>query len=255
MDRLKIIEAVKTASDFVFDKKLREDVAMKGKADYVTAVDLRISEYIKEILRKIDPDAGFMSEEEKGEIKEKRWILDPIDGTANLVYDYNFSSVSLGYFDGNEVTFGVIYDPYKRELFTAAKGEGVYLNGVKLPKAPDRAPEECLVEFGANSTRKEYTAESFEIGREVFTRCLDIRRGCSSALALAYIAAGRLNGYFEREIKPWDYAAASLMLNESGCIYTDWQGEKIQFERPTSFLCGTPRAYEVISNIIKEKTK
>ena len=107
MEYNKIIELVKEASLFVFDKELRDSVSMKGSADFVTAVDLKISSYIKEKLQVLTPDIGFMSEEEDNELTSKRWILDPIDGTTNLVYDYNMSSVSLAYFDGEKIDFGV----------------------------------------------------------------------------------------------------------------------------------------------------
>ena len=247
-----IIDLVIEASGFVFDESLRNNINMKGSADFVTAVDLKISEFIREKLRVLTPDIGFMSEEEETEHPPKRWILDPIDGTTNLVYDYNFSSVSLAYFDGERVDFGVIYNPYNKDLFVAKRGEGVTLNGVKLGKTPDRELGDCLIEFGAGSTKKQYIDQSFAIGKEVFRSCLDIRRCCSSALAIAYVAAGKLNGYFERAIKPWDYAAATLMLEECGAICSDWNGEPIQFDRESGYICGTPKAYEFLLKTISE---
>lgn len=250
-----IIDLVIEASGFVFDQSLRNSVDMKGAADFVTAVDLKISEFVREKLAVLTPDIGFMSEEEETEHPPKRWILDPIDGTTNLVYDYNFSSVSLAYFNGEKVEFGVIYNPYNKDLFVAKRGEGVTLNGKKLPKAIDRELGDCLIEFGANSTKKQYTDQSFGIGKEVFTHCLDIRRNCSSALAIAYVAAGKLNGYFERAIKPWDYAAATLMLEECGAVCSDWNGTLIQFDRESSYVCGTPRAYEFLLKTINKYTE
>lgn len=250
MDYNAIINLVKTAANFVFDEKLKSDVNMKGAADYVTAVDIKISEYIKEGLAVLTPNIGFMSEEEENEILDKRWILDPIDGTTNLVYNYNFSSVSLAYCDREVIEFGIIYNPFNQDIFVAKRGEGVYFNGKKLPKSPDRLPSDSLIEFGAGSTKKQYIDESFNLGKEVFRGCLDIRRMCSSALAIAYVAAGKINGYFERSIKPWDYAAATLILEECGAKCTDWNGERIQYKRATSFVCGTPFVYDYLMNII-----
>lgn len=247
-----IISLVKEASTFVFDKSLKESVDMKGSADFVTAVDLRISDFLKQRLAEVTPEISFMSEEEKGEIAEKRWILDPIDGTTNLVYDYNFSSVSLAYFNGENIEFGVIYNPYNKDLFTAYRGKGAYLNGERLKTAPDRELGDCLIEFGAGSTKKQYADESFAIGKEVFCSCLDIRRVCSSALAIAYVAAGKINGYFEHSIKPWDYAAATLMLEETGCVSSDWDGKKIQYETASSYVCGTKKAYEFLQKTINK---
>ncbi len=253
MDYNKIIETVIEASQFVFDESLKNDIQMKGAADYVTAVDIKISTFIQERLAEITPDIGFMSEEESNEeLAERRWILDPIDGTTNLVYGYNFSSVSLAYFNGKEVEFGVIYNPFNKDLFTAYKGKGAYLNGEKLGKAPDRELNECLIEFGAGSTKKQYADISFAIGKEIFKSCLDIRRVCSSALAIAYVAAGKINGYFEKSIKPWDYAAATLMLYECGAVCSDWNGDEIQFDLPSGYICGTPKAFDFLLKTIKE---
>lgn len=255
MDYQKIIDLVKEAAQFVFDESLRSDIDMKGAADYVTAVDLKISNFVKVRLKELTPEIGFMSEEEEAELVEKRWILDPIDGTTNLVYDYNLSSVSLAYYNGKEVEFGVIYNPYNDDLFVAKRGEGAYYNGKKLGIAPDRELKECLIEFGAGSTKKQFTDESFTIGREVFRNCLDLRRMCSSALAIAYVAAGKINGYFERNIKPWDYAAATLMLEECGAICSDWQGNPIQFDTSSSYVCGTPKLYDFLLRTIQEYSK
>ncbi len=246
MDYNAIIEMVKQAGQCVFDQKLKNDIAEKGAADFVTAVDLKISSFVKEELARLTPDIGFMSEEEKGDIAPCRWILDPIDGTTNLIYDYNFSSVSLAYYDGKKIDFGVIYNPFNGDLFVAKRGEGAYLNGRRLPKAPDRDPEFCLVEFGAGSTKKQYAEENFTLAKEIFKASLDIRRNCSTALAIAYVAAGKLNAYFERHIKPWDYAAATLLLDECGAICSDWQGQPVQYEQASTFVCGTPKIYSLI---------
>lgn len=251
MDYNAVIDVVKEASKFVFDDSLKSDVNMKGSADYVTAVDLKISSFIKDRLAVLTPEIGFMSEEEEGELQPSRWILDPIDGTTNLVYNYNVSSVSLAYFDGEKVQFGVIYNPFNGDLFVAKRGEGVWLNGEKLKIAQDRELSDCLIEFGAGSTKKQYIDESFAIGKEVFRNCLDIRRICSSALAIAYVAAGKINGYFERNIKPWDYAAATLMLEECGCVSSDWNGTAIQYDRQSSYVCGSPKAYRFLLETIR----
>ncbi len=253
MDYNAIIDLVKEAGQFVFDEELKKSVNSKGAADYVTAVDLKISEFVRQRLKELTPEIGFMSEEEEFKYAQKRWILDPIDGTTNLVYDYNFSSVSLAYFDGERVDFGVIYNPFNGDLFVAKRGEGAYLNGKRMGIAPDRNLDECLIEFGAGSTKKQFADESFAIGKEIFKNCLDIRRVCSTALAIAYVAAGKINGYFERVIKPWDYAAATLMLEECGGVCSDFEGNPVQFERQSSYVCGTKKAYDFLIKTINEE--
>ena len=252
MDYGKVIELVKEAGKFVFDKTLKSDVAMKGAADFVTAVDLKISTFLKEKLSVLTPEIGFMSEEEKGELPSDRWILDPIDGTTNLVYDYNMSSVSLALLQSGRIEFGVVYNPYSGDLFTAERGKGAYLNGERLNKAPDREPKDSLIEFGAGSTKKHFADQTFALARDVFKGCLDIRRICSSAIAVSYVAAGKLNGYFERVLQPWDYAAASLMLEECGVKCCDWDGKPVNYDKATSFVCGTDKVLKFLLGEIKK---
>lgn len=254
MDYTKIIEIVKSAKKFVLRDDLSHEVRMKGEADFVTGVDLSISEYIKEKLHEIAPEIGFMSEEEEpGKLAPRRWILDPVDGTTNLVFDYRMSSISLGLCDGGKSVFGVVYNPYTDEIFTAVRGEGAYLNGKRL-SVVDREPHNSLVEFGAGSTRKHEADEAFRIGKEVFMHCLDLRRICSSALAICFIAAGRSNGYFEKVIKPWDYAAASLILEEAGGSLCDWTGAPLPFDRPSGIIAGSPKTYEYLKSVLLKQS-
>lgn len=252
MDYDRIVQLVKQAGQFVFDAALTNAVNMKGEADFVTAVDLKISAFLREQLFALAPGIGFMSEEEKGDIRPVRWILDPVDGTTNLVYGYNMSSVSLALYDTDRVTFGVVHNPFNGDTFLAERGKGAWLNGKKLDAAPDRDLKNCLIEFGAGSTRKQYTELSFGLAKAIFAECLDLRRICSSALAISYVAAGRLNGYFERELKPWDYAAAGLVLEECGGTASDWTGAPLPYDRPSSYVCGTPKAFAFLLQKVRE---
>lgn len=250
MDYEKIVEIVKSAKKFVLSDNLSHEVKMKGEADFVTGVDLSISEYLKEKLHGLAPGIGFMSEEEEpGKLAPRRWILDPIDGTTNLVYDYRMSSISLGLCDNGKSVFGVVYNPYTDETFTAVRGEGAFLSGKKIT-VNDRAPHDSIVEFGAGSTRKHEADEAFAIAKEVFLHCLDLRRICSSALAICFIAAGRMNGYFEKVIKPWDYAAASVILEEAGGHLCDWTGAPLPFDRPSGIIAASPQTYDYLKSVL-----
>jgi len=248
----KVIELVKSTKQIVNDQTKLKEVSMKGAADFVTAVDMAISDYLKAALAELTPDIGFMSEEEKAEILPRRWILDPIDGTTNLVYGYNKSSVSLALCENEVITFGVVFDPFTDELFVAKRGEGAYYNGEKISVAQDREISDCIVEFGAGSTKKHFADVSFAMAKDVFLNCLDLRRICSSALAVSYISQGRINGYFEYSIKPWDYAAASLILEECGGVLTDWEGKPLPFDRPSSIVCGTPKMHAFLLKTVQK---
>ena len=241
MNYKKIISLVKEAGKLAKDRDLLSQVSNKTDSDFVTAVDLSISDFLKKNLAEITPDIGFMSEEEECEIQPVRWILDPIDGTTNLLYGYNMSSVSLGLCDNNNIMFGVVYNPFTKEIFTAVRGKGAYRNGKKMGKIADRDLKACLVEFGAGVSQKKYTEENFALAKEVFKNCLDVRRVCSTALTLCYIADGRLNGYFERVLKPWDSAAGSLVLEECGGVNMNWDGKPIDFSGVSTYIAGSPK--------------
>lgn len=244
----KVIEKVLQTKSIVNDESLRSAVRMKGEADFVTNIDLAISDFLDKELKILAPDVGFMSEEESvTNLSDTRWILDPIDGTTNLVYDYRMSSVSLALMEKGEIVFGVVYNPYSDEVFQAQKNNGAYLNGKRL-RVVDRPIDKCLIEFGAGSTIKAYADLAFRNAAEIFKSCLDLRRICSSALAISYIAAGRINGYFEKRLKPWDYAAASLILTEAGGKICDWNNGNIQFDTESGIIAGSPQAYEFLRN-------
>ena len=250
MDYGLIIEIVKKAGELAFEDRMKNRVEVKGEADFVTEVDTAISGYIKKELAAVTPDIGFMSEEETGRIAPVRWILDPIDGTTNLIYNYNLSSVSLALCSENRIDFGVVYNPFNKEIFVAQRGKGATHNGIALPACKDREPSDSLIEFGAGSTRKYQSDVAFSIGKEVFENFLDIRRMCSSALAICYVACGRLGGYFEKVLKPWDVAAADLILEECGGKSSTWERTAVPFDKPFSYVCGTPKCFNKLLDII-----
>ncbi|MDY2880472.1 MAG: inositol monophosphatase family protein [Candidatus Borkfalkiaceae bacterium] len=231
------ISLVHEAGKIAKDDSLRKEVAMKGNCDFVTAVDTGISAFLKEKLKNVVPGAAFFCEEEDGALKDPCWILDPIDGTTNLVYGYPFSSVSLAFYEKSEIVFGVVYNPFSEETFFAEKGKGATLNGERI-SVSERPLQQALIEFGAGSTRKKEADANFSFALELFKECVDLRRVCSSALDLCFIASGRIDGYFEKVLKPWDIAAGSLILSEAGGVITDYHGNPVRFEGPTSVVAG-----------------
>ena len=246
-----VIDIVKSTKSIIFDENLRKDVHLKGKADFVTAVDTGISNFIKTKLKELFPDYGFFSDEEESSLSDPCWILDPIDGTTNLVYGYRQSSVSLGLYENGEIVFGVVFNPYTDECFTAYKGHGSYMNGEKL-SVSDRNLSDSIVEFGAGSTKKYNADENFDLAKKVFVNVVDIRRICSSALSICYIAQGRIDGYFEKVLKPWDFAAGSLILTEAGGVLSDYNGDPIKYDSPTTIIVGNKDVHKGLLNIIKD---
>ena len=242
----KVIELVHETKKIILNPELRSEVYQKGESDFVTAVDTTVSSFMQTELEKLFPEIGFISEEGDSQyLKENRWILDPIDGTTNLIFDYQLSSVSLGLLYDGEIIFGIVYNPFTDETFYAEKGKGAYLNNKRLTVS-ERDISGSLIEFGAGSTQKEEADLTFQIAKEIFLDCIDIRRICSSALATSYIAAKRIDGYFQKVLKPWDYAAATLILEEAGGSVSDWNGNKIQFEKPSSFIASNKKIHNYL---------
>ncbi len=269
MDFNKVIALVYEARKFVFCKELLGEVANKNPNDFVTAVDTAISDFIQDGLAALYPSVGFMTEEEdKHRLSGECFILDPIDGTTNLIYDYKMSSISLAYVKCGRVEFGVVFNPFTDELFFALRGKGAHFydtrcgvdgllaQGVENYEedklvAAARPMSRALIEFGAGSSYKEMASENFDRAKRIFCECLDVRRTCSTALAVCYIAAGRLDGYFEKIIKPWDFAAGILVLEEAGGISSDWQGKPLPLDRETTIICATQSVYGKLKEFVE----
>lgn len=248
----KLIEDLVIATKKIIFEKTSMSISFKAKNDFVTDIDIEISEFLKKNLNQIAPEVGFFSEEEEGYLQNNCWILDPIDGTTNLIYGYNLSSVSLGHYLNGEIVYGIVYNPFTDEVFTAEKGKGSYLNHKKKLSVSNRNVSESLIEFGAGSTHKEFTEENFNLVKEIFKKCVDVRRICSSALDLCYIASGRIDGYFEKVLKPWDIAAGSLILEEAGGVITDYSGTPIQFASQSSVIAGNSLVHEFLLETINK---
>lgn len=253
MDYEKVIALVHQAKRFIVSEDMRSDVHMKGSADFVTATDIAISNFLKEELHTLYPEIGFFSEEEKGQLSDPAWILDPIDGTTNYVYGYNMSSISLALYQGGRVVFGVVYQPFTGETFTATVGGGAWLNGRRI-SVKKREFQDSIIEFGAGSTRKAEADRNFDMAKEIFKNCIDIRRICSSALDLCFIADGRIDGYFEKVLKPWDYAAGALLLEEAGGRITDYAGNPVPMDKPSSVIATNGVIHDRLLEIIGRYT-
>lgn len=238
MDFQKAVELVRETKTIVLDPEAVHRITVKGKADYVTQVDFSVQAYLKQRLLALAPQAGFLAEEQENPDYSGKpaWILDPIDGTTNLIHDYRMSAVSLAFYDGREVVFGAVYNPFTEELFTAEKGKGAFLNGKLIRCTGTQAIESCLAAIGTAPYDKEEAAQNFERFQKVFLACQDIRRSGSAALDLCYVACGRIDAYFERHLKPWDYAAGLLLVREAGGCVTDWQGKTLDVTRRNDVL-------------------
>lgn len=250
--RREVIEAVWKAKEMIEDESMVCDITVKGKADFVTKVDLNIECYLQQVLKQLFPSVLFISEEKKNDCFDESlsyWILDPVDGTTNLIHHYQHSAVSLALCEKGAITFGMVYNPFTEETFLAMKGEGAYLNGKAIRVSECSVMQEALITLGTEPYEKEMAEKNFEIFTRIFKECADIRISGSAALDLCYIACGRLEAYAERNLKPWDYAAASLILEEAGGMITNWGKAKITFGRNHLILASNGLLHDAVRRL------
>ena len=233
-----VIELVKKAKVFVENREMAGHVKVKGLADYVTQVDTNIQKFLAEELYKLAPEIEFLGEETglHEMNSETFWILDPIDGTTNLIHDYQHSAISLGLYDKGEIVMGIIYDPFREEVFSAEKGKGAFLNGKPIHVSEAETLSETIVAFGTAPYEKELADENFPRFRRVYEKSQDLRRTGSAAIDLAYVASGRTGGFFEVRLSPWDFAAGKLLIEEAGGKITAFDGTEIELLKRGSIL-------------------
>lgn len=227
MDIQRIISLVKETKGIITNRDMASHVKEKGVADYVTQVDLAVQDFLKKALHTLTPDIQFLGEETGLQRMESDsyWILDPVDGTTNLMHDYQHSVVSLALCRQKEIVMGIVYDPFHDELFSAVKGEGSLLNGIPIHVSSAQKLSETII--GVGTAKRELAMENFSRFLQVYENSQDIRRLGSAALELAYTACGRQGGYFEVYLNPWDYAAGMLLIQEAGGTVTDWAGNAL----------------------------
>src|SRR6478609_2827267 len=209
------------------------DVTLKGPADFVSEADLRSEAAIKEVLTNVHPGVPFQAEESASEAVATgpRFIIDPLDGTTNFVRGLPHFSISLAYADDSGTIAGVVLDPMRDELFWAERGLGAFLGEQRLTVAKVATLEEALIHTGVpHRGRPDHEGYLQKLAR-VMARVSGIRRLGSAALDLAYVAAGRGDGFFETGLKPWDLAAGVLLVSEAGGIVSDQQGGELSLDR------------------------
>lgn len=207
-------------------KLSKKDIDTKQVSDFVTRVDKESEDVIIRIIKERFPEHSILAEESKKETApdEFRWIIDPLDGTTNFIHGFPVFSVSIALEHNSDVIAGVVYDPVRKESFAALKGSGAYLNCTQLKQIETNDMSNALIATGFPFRKKEMIDKYLEVFRKLFCKVSDIRRAGSAAIDLAYLAAGRCDGFFEIGLSPWDIAAGSLLIQETGGIVTDFGG-------------------------------
>ena len=252
MDIRDVIELVKQAKPFIQNRDMADHIKVKGPADYVTQVDTNVQKFLSEKLYELAPQIQFLGEEEglHAMSSDTFWILDPVDGTTNLIHDYQHSTVSLGLYEKGEIVMGVIYDPFREEVFYAEKGKGSFRNGEPIHAAQAETLGETIVAIGTAPYQKELAHENFQRFERIFMKCQDIRRTGSAAMDLAYVACGRIGGFFEARLQPWDFAAGMLLVEEAGGRITRFDGSAVNPVEPGEILATNGKLHEELRGLL-----
>lgn len=202
-------------------------VSRKNNHELVTNADLLSEEFLKKRLLNIKPDAGFLGEESwEGVLPEPPfWIVDPLDGTNNYAHGYPVWAVSIAYWNGSSIEYGCVHDPNRNETFSASRGSGSRMNGHRILSSGMKKMSDCIFATGFPYNRKiGDPGLDLDVLEYFLGRAQGLRRGGSAALDLAYVACGRLDGFWEEQLKPWDMAAGALLVTEAGGEVSAYEG-------------------------------
>jgi len=229
-------------------------VTRKRHNDFVTEVDKSAEQAIIEILHRAYPDHAILAEESgatagtAGE-SEYTWIIDPLDGTTNFIHGFPQYAVSIGLRHKGVLVQGVVYDPTNNELFTASRGRGAFLNERRIRVSKRIRLNEALIGTGFPFRDFEGLDEYLSMFRELTARTAGLRRAGAAALDIAYVAAGRLDGFWEMGLSPWDMAAGALMVQEAGGLVGDFRGDSGYLESGR-MICGAPKIFAQLVQVI-----
>ena len=237
-----ISDIAKQAGDIMVSAKRPKIMEKEGHANFCTETDEKIQAFLIGRLQKILPEASFLGEEDGQDVFSETmsngycFVIDPIDGTSNFIYEYRPSVVSIGLLKDGNPHMAVVYNPFDDMLFTATAGLGAYLNGERIMSS--NVPlSDTLAVFGTAPYYTELQEKTFDIAKELLKECVDLRRSGTAAWDMCCVAMGRCGLYFEMRIQLWDYAAAALIAEEAGCTVTDIDGNALSFKGPTSAIC------------------
>ncbi len=230
-------------------------VSSKAPGDFVSSADKRTEKIIIEELLKAHPEYGIITEE-SGIINKSnvnnRWIIDPIDGTMNFLNGIPQFAISIGYEENNEIKCGIIFNPVMNEMFLAEKGNGAYLNNSRIRVSNKKKIKDALIVTGGPKQVSKIKEKIFREYINVSNQVSNVRKFGSAALDIAYVACGRFDGYWQRELNYWDIAAGLIILKEAGG-FVDFFEEERNYPLKKNILASNSHIHDELKELIIKK--
>ena len=248
------IQAARRAGEIIvrgLNRLHRLEVRAKGQNDFVSEIDTAAERDIIETVRRRYPQHAFLAEEsgQSGDDNEFVWIIDPLDGTTNFLHGYPQFAVSIGVQRRGRMEHAVVYDPMRQELFTASRGEGAQLDGKRIRVSPHIGLERSLIGTGfPYRSNLQWLDPYMAMLKAVIQETAGIRRPGSAALDLAYVAAGRLDAFWELGLSPWDTVAGMLLITEAGGMVGRLNGS--EYKNESDIVAGTPKVYAPLLELL-----
>ena len=232
------------------------EITEKSRNEYVTEVDRIAEDAIIEVIYDHYPDHSILAEEsgQRGS-NEYQWIIDPLDGTTNYIHGFPVFAVSIAVTHNGQLEHGVVYDPLRQEIFTASRGQGAQVDGRKIRVSKRPSMQHSLIATGfPYRANKEHLDDYLEMLKSVISVSAGIRRPGSAALDLCYVAAGRVDGFWELGLNIWDIAAGALMIKEAGGRISDFHGTDAYLQSG-DVVAGSPKIYAGLSKLLAPHAK
>jgi myo-inositol-1(or 4)-monophosphatase len=230
-------------------------VSSKGPGDFVSSADKRTEKTIIEELQKAHPEYGIITEEtgiiNKSNVKN-RWIIDPIDGTMNFLNGIPQFAISIAYEEDNEIICGVIFNPITNEMFCAEKGNGAYLNNSRIRVSNKKKLKDALLVTGGPDVTSKIKNKIYSEYVNVSNNVSNVRKFGSAALDMAYVACGRFDGYWQRELNYWDIAAGVIILREAGG-FIDFFEDDLNYPLKKNVLASNSNIHQELKELINKK--
>jgi myo-inositol-1(or 4)-monophosphatase len=236
-----------------FERLDRLTINTKSHNDFVSEADLQSEREIINALRKIYPNHSILAEESgmlSGADEDYQWIIDPLDGTTNFLHGLPHFAISIALREKGRLEAGVVYDPIRQELFTAARGDGAQLNDHRIRVRPVASLDAALLGTGFPIRYPQHIPAYLTMFGSLFIQCRELRRAGSAALDLAYVAAGRLDGFWEIGLNAWDMAAGALLIQEAGGLVGDFGGG-YEFLKTGNIVAGNPKIFKALLQTIQ----